>query len=100
MRPPPTSTLFPYTTLFRPRFGAPRLQGRQPAGVPPPRPRRVAGDVVLLAASPARGLPRGRERRGRGRGPGGPGRRRVGTPAGPPDRARACRGRGRSEEPR
>src|SRR5438876_5956125 len=42
MRPPPRSTLFPYTTLFRSRRGVPGLRG--PARPParrrvPPRPR-------------------------------------------------------------
>src|SRR5207245_7444471 len=40
LRPPPTSTLFPYTTLFRSQPGRQRPPGRPPpgAGDRPPRP--------------------------------------------------------------
>src|SRR5438046_6486826 len=37
IRPPPRSTLFPYTTLFRSRPASPR-RGRPPAPRPAPRP--------------------------------------------------------------
>src|SRR2546422_7513120 len=36
IRPPPRSTLFPYTTLFRSLAGGARRHRRAPAGQPPP----------------------------------------------------------------
>src|SRR3990172_5997271 len=92
-RPPPRSTLFPYTTLFRSRGPAPRPARRggraHPlGGRPRPRPldRRREPVLVGLAApgSPtaapaapleARGSPRPTSRAGtQGRGAGAPGR--------------------------
>src|SRR5206468_5943127 len=64
----------PISPPARPRAGAARLQGREPACVPPARAGRAPAHVVVLAASLPRGFPRRRRVGGRGCGPGGAGR--------------------------
>src|SRR5690348_17645318 len=51
IRPPPRSTLFPYTTLFRSR---PRHQGRQVVGAPAPGPPHR--DALPETVAPDKGL--------------------------------------------
>src|SRR5262249_62183298 len=54
IRPPPTSTLFPYTTLFRSRLAPRNRQAlRRPRSRQQPRPRRRQG-LVLLDPRPVR----------------------------------------------
>src|SRR5690606_41746036 len=61
MPPPPTPTLFPYTTLFRSRRPRRRAPGaaRQPLRVPPPGPARRDSPALLHPGRRARPL-RGR----------------------------------------